>query len=96
MTTILLIMVLPVAAGAAGLLFGLRVRRGWWLTAFALLAPALAMITAWAPRVDASQQLLILAAAYYGLLVVAAFAGIFLAPVMRRWWDARQRETPSP
>lgn len=93
MTVFLLTITLPVVAGAAGLLFGLLVRRGWVRTVLGLLAPAPVLLVASTPRTGVSEQVLLLAAAYYVLLVVAAFAGLFLAPVMRRWWDAREERS---
>lgn len=90
MTLIFLIMALPAAAGAAGLLFGLVVRRGWLRTLFGVLAPSPVLLAAWTPSNELSGQGLLLVGAYYVLLMVAAFAGILLAPVMRRWWEARQ------
>jgi hypothetical protein len=89
MSVVILIMALPTVAGAAGLVFGLLVRRGWILTAFALAAPSPVLLAASIPRNGFSEQGLLLVGAYYALLVVAAVAGILLAPVMRRWWDAR-------
>lgn len=89
MGVILLIIGLPAATGAAGLLFALVVRGNWPRVAFGLLAPSPIFLAAMRPDSGFDDRRLMLVGLYYALLAIAAFAGFSIARVLQRWWEGR-------
>lgn len=89
MGVIFLMIGLPAAVGAAGLLFALMVRGSWPRVAFGLLAPSPIFCLALRPDTGFDERRLMLVGLYYVLLAAAAFAGFLIVQVLRRWWEGR-------